>query len=82
MATYICINGVSRKAQHGLFYQLSMSIDYTLEDNPCGTEIKIECCIGHKILPIWKVKQEQCLGMYKQEQCLGILIIDEFTNSF
>jgi hypothetical protein len=55
---------VSRKAQRGLFYQLSMSIDYTWEDNSCRIEIKIECCIGHKILPIWKAKQEQCLGMY------------------
>jgi hypothetical protein len=56
---------VSRKAQHGLFYQLSMSINYTWEDNSCGTETKIECFIGHTILPIWKVKQEQCLGMYR-----------------
>jgi hypothetical protein len=56
---------VLRKAQHGLFYQLSMSIDYTWEDNSCGTETKIECFIGHTILPIWKVKQEQCLGMYR-----------------
>ena len=52
---------VSRITPHGLFYQLSMSIDYTWEDNSCGTEIKIECCIGYTILPIWKVKQEQCL---------------------
>jgi hypothetical protein len=56
---------VSSKTSHGLFYQLSMSIDYTLEDNSCGTETRIECSIGHTILPIWKAKQEQCLGMYR-----------------
>jgi hypothetical protein len=55
---------VSRKAQHGLFYQLSMSIDYTWEDN-CGTEIKIECFIGERKLSIWKAQPEQCLGMYR-----------------
>jgi hypothetical protein len=26
-----------------------MSINYTWEDNSCGTENKIECFIGHKI---------------------------------
>jgi len=56
---------VSRKTPHGLFYQLSMSIDYTWEDNSCGTEIKIECFIGERNLSIWKAQQEQCLGMYR-----------------
>jgi hypothetical protein len=54
---------VSRKAQPGLFYQLSMSINYTWEDN-CGTETKIECFIGERRLPIWKTQPEQCLGIY------------------
>ena len=53
---------VSSKAQHGLFYQLSMSIDYTWEDN-CGTETKIECFIGERKLPIWKAQPEECLEM-------------------
>ena len=53
---------VSSKAQHGLFYQLSMSIDYTWEDN-CGTETKIECFIGERKLPIWKAQPEKCLEM-------------------
>jgi hypothetical protein len=55
---------VSHRAQQGLFYQLSMSIDYTWEDNSCGKEIKIECFIGERRLPIWKAKPEQCLGIY------------------
>jgi hypothetical protein len=55
---------VSREAQHGLFYQLSMFINYTWEDNSCGTEIKIECFIGERRLSILEAKPEQCLGMY------------------
>jgi hypothetical protein len=35
-----------------------MSLNYTWEDN-CGTETKIECFIGERKLPIWKVKPEQ-----------------------
>ena len=56
---------VSSKTSHGLFYQLSMSIDYTWEDNSCGTETKIECFIGERKLPIWKAQPEECLGMYR-----------------
>ena len=55
---------VSRITPHGLFYQLSMTIDYTWEDNSCRTEIKIECFIGERNLPIWEAQPEQCLGMY------------------
>ena len=54
---------VSRETQHGLFYQLSMSINYTWEGNSCGTETKIECFIGERRLSIWKAKPEQCLEM-------------------
>jgi hypothetical protein len=57
---------VSRKAQHGLFYQLSMTIDYTWEDNSCGTETKIECFIGERRLPIWKTQPytTDCVLLY------------------
>jgi hypothetical protein len=55
---------VSRKAQQGLFYQLSMSIDYRWKVNSCGTEIKIECFIGERRLPIWKTQPEQCVCGY------------------
>ena len=54
---------VSRKSQPGLFYQLSMTIDYTWEDNSCRTGTKIECFIGEKRLPIWKTQPDQCLEM-------------------
>ena len=54
---------VSRKAQPGLFYQLSMTIDYTWEDNSCRTGTKIECFIGETRLPIWKTQPDQCLEM-------------------
>jgi hypothetical protein len=47
---------VSRKTQPGLFYQLSMTIDYTWEDNSCRTGTKIECFIGETRLPIWKTQ--------------------------
>ena len=58
---------VSRKAPHGLFYQLSMSINYTWEDNSCGKETKIECFIGERRLSIWKTQPEQCLEIPREK---------------
>jgi hypothetical protein len=40
---------VSRKAQPGLFYQLSMTIDYTWEDNSCGTNTNVYSETAHKL---------------------------------
>jgi hypothetical protein len=36
-----------------------MSIDYTWEDNSCGTEIKIECCIGYIYSETTKIKLKE-----------------------
>ena len=58
---------VSRKTPHGLFYQLSMSINYTWEDNSCGKETKIECFIGERRLSIWKTQPEQCLEIPREK---------------
>jgi hypothetical protein len=69
---------VSRKSQPGLFYQLSMTIDYTWEDNSCRTGTKIECFIGEKRLPIWKTQPDQCLGMYR---VYFLLIINTYLLS-
>jgi hypothetical protein len=63
---------VSRKAQHGLFYQLSMSIDYTLEDNSCGTEN----------IPLMQVLQEYgYIHLYQWKVHNGV-DLDIFVISF
>jgi hypothetical protein len=53
-----------------------MTIDYTWEDNSCGTEIKIECFIGERNLPIWEGDKSN----FERKRHNIILIIDEFTK--
>jgi hypothetical protein len=70
---------VSRKAPHGLFYQLSMSINYTWEDNSCGTETKIECFIGERRLSISTARYIHLYSICIFNKNVGLYINGKFT---